>query len=104
MTATETGGEEKKAVESQPLKDDGPQTVTAYVALPPDGGWGWVVVAASFLCNVVVDGVVFSFGVFLNPIADEFNVSKSKVTIAGALLSGFYLIAGTHYISSIYIN
>ncbi|CAH1390224.1 unnamed protein product [Nezara viridula] len=94
MTATETGGEEKKAVESQPLKDDGPQTVTAYVALPPDGGWGWVVVAASFLCNVVVDGVVFSFGVFLNPIADEFNVSKSKVTIAGALLSGFYLIAG----------
>ena len=24
---------------------------------PPDGGWGWVVCFASFLCNFMVDGI-----------------------------------------------
>lgn len=69
--------------------------VTNYVALPPDGGWGWVVVTASFFCNMVVDGIVFSFGVLLDHIATEFGISTSKATITGSLLSGVYLISGT---------
>lgn len=71
-----------------------PPTVTNYVAVPPDGGWGWVVVAASFFCSLVVDGIVFSFGVLLTPIAEEYGISTSKAAIAGSLLSGFYLISG----------
>lgn len=39
-------------------------------AKPPDGGWGWVVVFASFMVNLIADGITFSFGViyveFLN--------------------------------------
>ncbi|KAF6212002.1 hypothetical protein GE061_012520 [Apolygus lucorum] len=72
----------------------GPHTITTYVTVPPDGGWGWVIVAASFVCNMVVDGIVFSFGPLLVPIATEFKVSQSQATIAGSLLSGFYLISG----------
>ena len=30
---------------------------------PPDGGWGWVIVVASFLCNMVLDGIGYSFGI-----------------------------------------
>ena len=26
------------------------------VPLPPDGGWGWVVVLSSFMCNLILDG------------------------------------------------
>ena len=26
---------------------------------PPDGGWGWVVCFASFMCNFIVDGIVY---------------------------------------------
>ena len=26
------------------------------VPLPPDGGWGWVVVVSSFMCNLILDG------------------------------------------------
>lgn len=29
---------------------------------PPDGGYGWIVVLASFLCNLTVDGESLSVG------------------------------------------
>ena len=31
------------------------------VPLPPDGGWGWVVMMASFFTNLLVDGVCYTF-------------------------------------------
>ena len=64
------------------------------MVVPPDGGWGWMVVAASFMCNLVVDGIIFSFGVFLERISSEFAVSKARVALVGSLQSGFYLMAG----------
>lgn len=66
----------------------------AEVVVPPDGGWGWMVVFASFMCNMIVDGIIFSFGSFLIPISEEFNVPKAYVALVGSLMSGFYLIAG----------
>ncbi|KAL1131599.1 hypothetical protein AAG570_011213 [Ranatra chinensis] len=83
--------EKKKPEDNEEINNE---RVATYVVVPPDGGWGWVIVTASFLCNLVVDGIVFSFGVFLNEISQEFGVSKAQVTLAGSLLSGFYLIAG----------
>lgn len=68
--------------------------VTALVVVPPDGGWGWVVMFASFCCNVIVDGIVFSAGSFQKPIAEEFGASKASVALVSSLLSGFYLLAG----------
>lgn len=64
------------------------------IVIPPDGGWGWVVVLSSFMCNLIVDGTIFSFGTFLEQISDEFDVTKAEVTLVGSLMSGFYLIAG----------
>ncbi|XP_060523862.1 monocarboxylate transporter 12 [Cylas formicarius] len=64
------------------------------VVVPPDGGWGWVIVLGSFMCNLIVDGIIFSFGTFLSSIADDMNISKAHVTLVGSLMSGFYLIAG----------
>lgn len=67
---------------------------TANVIVPPDGGWGWVVMMASFSCNVIVDGIVFSAGMFLKPIGEEFNASTPQTALVSSLLSGFYLLAG----------
>lgn len=64
------------------------------VIVPPDGGWGWVVVAASFMCNMIVDGIIFSFGSFIPVLTKEMNASEPKVSLVGSLMSGFYLIAG----------
>lgn len=61
---------------------------------PPDGGWGWVIVFASFMCNVVVDGIAYSFGIFLIHFVDFYKSSKGKTAWVGSLLTGCYLIAG----------
>ena len=43
----EKGGEEDECIEEEDL----------LTPSPPDGGWGWVVCAASFLCNMILDGI-----------------------------------------------
>ncbi|XP_014487210.1 PREDICTED: monocarboxylate transporter 12-like [Dinoponera quadriceps] len=70
------------------------EAIEVEMVVPPDGGWGWVIVAASFMCNLFVDGIIFSFGVFLNDIANAFAVSKARVALVGSLQTGFYLMAG----------
>lgn len=53
-----------------------------------------MVAFASFMCNMVVDGIIFSFGMFLPHIVESYDVSKAKVALVGSLLSGFYLLVG----------
>lgn len=61
---------------------------------PPDGGYGWVIVFASFMCNMVVDGIAYTFGVFLGEFVEYFGEGKGKTAWVGSLLSGMYLSAG----------
>lgn len=61
---------------------------------PPDGGYGWVIVFASFMCNMIVDGIAYTFGVFLNDFVQYFGEGKGTVAWVGSLLSGMYLSAG----------
>lgn len=49
---------------------------------------------ASFFCNLIVDGIVFSFGSFIEPIQTDLGSSKSTIALVGSLLSGCYLIFG----------
>lgn len=61
---------------------------------PPDGGYGWVVVFASFMCNMIVDGIAYTFGVFLDRFVVYFGEGRGKTAWVGSLLSGVYLSAG----------
>ncbi|KAG5678545.1 hypothetical protein PVAND_008212 [Polypedilum vanderplanki] len=61
---------------------------------PPDGGYGWIIVIASFMCNMIVDGIAYTFGVFLNEFVKYFDEGPGKVAWVGSLLSGMYLTAG----------
>ena len=69
-------------------------SVTNFIPTPPDGGWGWVVVFASFINHVIVDGVAFTFGIFYMEFMRHFESSKSQTALVGSLLAGFYLMAG----------
>lgn len=93
----EDGGEDLGLTEDDVDVDPAIQlgeAIATFTVVPPDGGWGWVIVAASFFCNLVVDGIIFAFGMFLNDISQAFDESKAKVSIIGSLLAGFYLMVG----------
>ena len=59
-----------------------------------DGGYGWIVVLASFMCNFTVDGICYTFGLFLPFFMEEFQSGKAITALAGSLLSGCYMTAG----------
>lgn len=61
---------------------------------PPDGGWGWVICLSSFLCNVILDGVCFTFGIMLGPLVQAFDSNRSTVSWVGSLLAGVYPMSG----------
>ncbi|KAL7736910.1 hypothetical protein ACLKA6_008785 [Drosophila palustris] len=67
---------------------------TAAVVVPPDSGWAWVVMVASFLCCTVIDGIVFCSASIQEPLMKEFQVSKFTASWVSSLLSGCYLMAG----------
>jgi len=51
----------------------------------PDGGWGWIVVAASFLTHAIIDGYAHSVGVLFDYLLDEFQESKGTTAWVASL-------------------
>ena len=60
----------------------------------PDGGWGWMVVLASFSVHCIADGVTMSFGVLFTELLDYFEESKSFTSLVGSLFMAIPLLAG----------
>jgi MCP family monocarboxylic acid transporter-like MFS transporter 14 len=52
------------------------------------------VMVASFFCNMIVDGVCYTFGIFFTELVDYFGSTKSETALVGALVPGMYLIVG----------
>lgn len=63
-------------------------------ARPPDGGWGWVVVFASFMVNLIADGITFSFGVFFPHFLEYFGESKGKTAWIAGIFMAMPLLSG----------
>jgi len=57
-----------------------------------EGWWGWLVVLASFLCNMVIDGMGYSFGVLLEPMRMEFKTGAGSVAFVGSILAGVIML------------
>lgn len=79
-------GDDDSICSSQPPEDPAPQI--------PDGGWGWVVVAASFFVATVADGLAFSYGLIHDKFVIYFHTSEAKTSIIGSLFISVPLIAG----------
>lgn len=60
----------------------------------PDGGWGWVVVFASLMVSLIMDGVSFSFGLIYTELLTYFGESKSKTAWIGSLFIAVPLLVG----------
>ncbi|XP_063898642.1 monocarboxylate transporter 14 [Helicoverpa armigera] len=79
-------GDNDSICSSKPPQDPVPQI--------PDGGWGWVVVAASFLIATVADGLAFSYGLMHDKFVIFFETSEAKTSLIGSLFISVPLIAG----------
>lgn len=71
VPAPEPAADDKNEEETQP---------TADVVVPIDGGWGWVIVVASFMCTLIVDGIVMNASTVSQEIATDLKISVSEVT------------------------
>jgi len=54
-----------------------------------DGGSAWWVVVASFFCISVLDGTMYSFGVFLGPLVEDLHQPMGVVSMVGSLQVAF---------------
>lgn len=52
--------------------------------------------------NFILDGIAYTFGVFLNDYVEFFNSSTAATSLASALLCGVYLLVGKNFFHSSY--
>lgn len=79
------GGHSETKIEEDP--DD-------YEMVPPDGGWGWLVLAGSMLVNILVPGTIKSFGVLFVEFLEAFQASPSTAAWIPALCYFLYSSLG----------
>ena len=55
----------------------------------PDGGkWAWLAVFGCFMGNVIGDGVMYSFGVFVPKLKEHFNCGSGVISTVLAIQMG----------------
>lgn len=85
-----TDGKSSKK-EKKPAEDD-----KDWVLVPPDGGWGWLVLAGSMLVNLLVPGTIKSFGVLFVEFLDAFQASQLAAAWIPALCYFLYSSLGIY--------
>ncbi|XP_033758335.1 monocarboxylate transporter 12-like [Pecten maximus] len=53
-----------------------------------DGVWGWVITFASFMINLLVDGVCCTYGVIFPALLDHFGENKAMTQLLNSILIG----------------
>ncbi|XP_001356298.1 monocarboxylate transporter 13 [Drosophila pseudoobscura] len=76
-------------------KDDSEE----YDLVPPDGGWGWLVLFGSCLTNILIPGTIKSFGVLFVEFVEEFNATPTKASWIPAIC--YFLYSSLGPVSSI---
>ena len=62
----------------------------------PDGGWGWMVTAASFMVAFIVDGIVTSYGLLLPELLTTYGASVSLTSFPPAIIVAMFLLSGQY--------
>ena len=68
-----------------------------HLGLPPvvpDGGYGWVIVMASFIVIFLLMGFGYSLGVYLVQFVEEFQASRASISWIMAFHNGIAYLLG----------
>ncbi|XP_037713697.1 uncharacterized protein LOC119549604 isoform X2 [Drosophila subpulchrella] len=68
--------------------------VFIYMVIPPDGGFGWVIMVLSFLAQLIIDGLIFTIGTLLPFIAKDLDAKMTEVLFVASVQIGFYFTSG----------
>lgn len=79
-------------IKKQPKKNE--RGMKGWKLVPPDGGWGWLVLVGSTLVNVLVPGTVKSFGVLFVEFLEVFDASQAATAWIPALCYFLYSSLG----------
>ena len=61
----------------------------------PDGGlWGWLAVFGCFMGNVIGDGAMYSFGIFLPVFKENFDCGAAEISTVNSIQMGVTFAAG----------
>ena len=98
FSSTKTGAEDKQREYRSLDRQESSLSVSSNESVQtPDQserGWAWVVLFASFLCLCVLDGISYTFGMFLGPLMEELKCGRSGISAAGSLQVGIYSMSG----------
>ncbi|XP_064539112.1 monocarboxylate transporter 13 [Drosophila montana] len=85
----------EKTVSLLSKKDDSGE----YDLVPPDGGWGWLVLFGACLTNILIPGTIKSFGVLFIEFLQAFETTQTQASWIPALC--YFLYSSLGPISSI---
>lgn len=74
----------------------------APMIIPPDGGWGWVIVVTGFVASSIMDGISYCFFLYRGPMATDLEIEPSDISFLSALFTGFYFIGGKNSLMCIF--
>ena len=60
----------------------------------PDRGYCWIVLMSAFFISFILDGAMYSFGIILDEIKEEFKVTDSISNLLSSLNTGFLFFSG----------
>ena len=60
----------------------------------PSEAWGWLVVAASFYCIAILDGIGYTTGILLDAFLKDLGGGRAEMSLAGSLQVGVYCLSG----------
>ncbi|XP_004533942.1 monocarboxylate transporter 13 isoform X2 [Ceratitis capitata] len=92
--ATESCDKAVSLLDSKPNVDS-----SEYDLVPPDGGWGWLVLLGSMMVNILIPGTIKSFGVLFVEFLEAFDASPATGAWIPALC--YFLYSSLGPVSSI---
>lgn len=60
----------------------------------PNGGWGWYVLLGAFCNHLILDGILYSSGLFLIHFIEEFDAGLTIASMTITSMLGLSLVIG----------